>query len=585
MGIEWLQSKFNLLSKVTSDSEKMGFVHELSAESVPHRDSLDFVTSMNFPREKLPELLAEFPLDRAILLGSGRHAVSCYRDNDGWQFYNSNNETKTPIRKTPEEFAKDIGGVYENDGGIEGTHLPLGFFIFSNQNQEPLDTSKLSAICDPYTTSENTHQVISKIKSDYPWNNISPLSLAISMGAPSDYIIKLIDQGADLTLCDSIGFQALHYAVSNRRIDIVQYLLDKKTDIYQPIQRKDEKLTPEAESLYLSLQGATPLHLAVIRSDMEMATFLLTKGADINAKTDMGLTPLAFAAIKGHEKMVEFLINQGADLRARANINDEMRSKLTRKTSESIIPLEHFGAIDASMLGNNSNIAMCAATYDQVNTVLQCLDRGIDINATSSEGVTLLHIAAFLKNIQLTQALLNKGADPHALCQFDPKDSSKVTDALGVATLANNLPIVELLLKHKMGEKETKVNARPAMVIALENGFSSIINTLAELDPEQKSLAETNVSLDLAAEKAYHAGKYSLLNKMLTNPYSKDLNRLLEAAIGKNDFPLIEKLVKENKVNLNTIQITHNLVRSAIASQYSVGNFLYFWATPYHLHE
>jgi ankyrin repeat protein len=557
--MEWLQSKFKLFSKLVSDNKRMDFLHELSAESVPHKKSFDFFTSMNFPRERLPELLAEFPLDRAIILGLGRHAVSCYRDSEGWQFYDSNNETKTPIRKTPEESAKDIEVVYETSGGIAGTHLPLGFFIFSNQNQEPLDTSKLSAICDPSTTSENTDQVTSQIVSDYPWDKMSTLSLAIIMNAPFDYIIKLIDQCADLTSYDSIGFQPLHYAVSNGRIDIVEYLLDKKIAIHQPIQRKDEKLTTEAQSFYLSLQGVTPLHLAVIDNNMRMVTLLLTKGADINAKTDMGLTPLVFAAIKGHEEMFQFLINQGANCEAQVNINDEMRSKLIGKTSQGITALERFGAIDASILENNANVAMCAATYKQVNTVLQCLDHGIDINAIASHGVILLHIAAFTNNIELAQALLNRGANIHALCQFSGA-SSGVTDALGIATLAKNLFMVELLLKNKMiQQQEIKVNATPAIVIALENTCRydlSIIDTLEKLDQEQASLAHTRVCLDLAAERAYFAGKYSILDKMLANPYSKDLNRLLEAAIDKKDLPLIEKLVEGKKVNLDRISLS-----------------------------
>jgi len=58
--------------------------------------------------------------------------------------------------------------------------------------------------------------------------------------------------------------------------------------------------------------GSMPLHYA---TSVEVAKILLANGADINAKNDIG-TPLAYRSTTGNIKMVEFLISHGADVNA-----------------------------------------------------------------------------------------------------------------------------------------------------------------------------------------------------------------------------------------------------------------------------
>jgi ankyrin repeat protein len=60
----------------------------------------------------------------------------------------------------------------------------------------------------------------------------------------------------------------------------------------------------------------TPLHVAAHAGRIEVAEYLLTKGADIQAKCtcgDEGLTPLHMAARNGHENTVKMLLTKGAD--------------------------------------------------------------------------------------------------------------------------------------------------------------------------------------------------------------------------------------------------------------------------------
>lgn len=67
--------------------------------------------------------------------------------------------------------------------------------------------------------------------------------------------------------------------------------------------------------------GATPLHLAVLSNQREMARFLVSRGADINAraKDQHGGTPLHWAAALGRIDMTRQLVESGADVNAPDN--------------------------------------------------------------------------------------------------------------------------------------------------------------------------------------------------------------------------------------------------------------------------
>jgi len=57
----------------------------------------------------------------------------------------------------------------------------------------------------------------------------------------------------------------------------------------------------------------TPLHVAVLKGNVPLATFLLSEGAEVNCKTKYGDTPLHFAAEGGELEMVRLLLSKGAD--------------------------------------------------------------------------------------------------------------------------------------------------------------------------------------------------------------------------------------------------------------------------------
>jgi len=64
--------------------------------------------------------------------------------------------------------------------------------------------------------------------------------------------------------------------------------------------------------------GRTPLHDATERGNIESVRFLVSKGADVNAKAPNGDTPLHRAAYENENiEVVIFLVTQGADVHAK----------------------------------------------------------------------------------------------------------------------------------------------------------------------------------------------------------------------------------------------------------------------------
>lgn len=73
--------------------------------------------------------------------------------------------------------------------------------------------------------------------------------------------------------------------------------------------------TPPPES-YAELVSEA-FYIAARNGHMDVAKFLLEKGADINCRGFFGAPGLHWAALNGHREMVEFLIARGADIHLR----------------------------------------------------------------------------------------------------------------------------------------------------------------------------------------------------------------------------------------------------------------------------
>ena len=94
----------------------------------------------------------------------------------------------------------------------------------------------------------------------------------------------------------------LHVASESDKLHIVKYLIEKQ-NVDINIKGNDEM---------------TPLHFACSESNLSIVEYLISKGADIEAKDYLDKTPLHYACQKGHLKIVEYLVSKGANIEAKA---------------------------------------------------------------------------------------------------------------------------------------------------------------------------------------------------------------------------------------------------------------------------
>ena len=120
-----------------------------------------------------------------------------------------------------------------------------------------------------------------------------------------DVIKCLIDYGAEINVLSKVGTTPLHIAVVAGQIEIAKLLLDSGADIDYAL-CLDEKSGTEI---------GHPLHYAVENNDNEMSKFLIDYGADLNIRcpyNEESLPPLIHFAIElGNEEIVKHLIESG----------------------------------------------------------------------------------------------------------------------------------------------------------------------------------------------------------------------------------------------------------------------------------
>lgn len=113
-----------------------------------------------------------------------------------------------------------------------------------------------------------------------------------------------------------------------------RYVTEKEELKYQRI-----KISNSQRLLFLQLQhNITPMHVAAKWGKIKMVNLLMSKGANIEAKTRDGLTPLHCAARSGHHEVVDILIEKGAPIGSKTKVRINF-GRLDDKMSSALIIL------------------------------------------------------------------------------------------------------------------------------------------------------------------------------------------------------------------------------------------------------
>jgi len=128
------------------------------------------------------------------------------------------------------------------------------------------------------------------------YDDISPFFYAIRKNASLEMIEFFLENGTELMETDSDGISALDMAIKFKRLDVIEYCINKGFSL-NVSKRKS---------------GITPVMLAACFSNIEMMKLLVDNGGDVNGEDKFGMSPKDYAKKLGQKKMLEFLTEQGA---------------------------------------------------------------------------------------------------------------------------------------------------------------------------------------------------------------------------------------------------------------------------------
>ena len=139
-----------------------------------------------------------------------------------------------------------------------------------------------------------------------------------------DAVKQFIVAGEDVNAKDNRGRTSLHHAASGGHKEVVELLIAEGADVNAkgasgttPLEFAEDH--PEIADLLRKHGGKHGrIHGAASGDDIEAVKEFLDAGKDVNAKDGLGATPLHWAIFKGHKEIAEFLISEGADLNAKA---------------------------------------------------------------------------------------------------------------------------------------------------------------------------------------------------------------------------------------------------------------------------
>jgi ankyrin repeat protein len=194
--------------------------------------------------------------------------------------------------------------------------------------------------------------------------------------------------------------------------------------------------------------GSTPLHHAAGFGTPDSLTFLIDKGADVNAKNRRGSTPLFWAL--HDESKVRLLVARGAAVaikQVEGRTPVYQAAVLGNGYAVLRLLLENGGDPNVATL-NGLTPLNAAALRGDVDAVRLLIDTGANIDAKNGAGATALMGAASNGSAAAVQLLLEKGADARARTKLGET-------ALGNAAGAGSAEAVKLLL-----ERGADVNSR-----------------------------------------------------------------------------------------------------------------------------
>lgn len=370
--------------------------------------------------------------------------------------------------------------------------------------------------------------------------HLSPLQEAARVGNLS--LVRLLlswDADVNAPANNFCGLTALQAAAEQGSLPVINALLQAGGDINAPA----------------ASNGKTVLQAAVLAGHTEVSRFFLERGATLvvsDEEAKSGILSLALRSWSIKDELVELLIMAGADVNPssvnddkKLNARDAVLQQVARRGSYKLFHMILTAGADVnirSVTKSGPVTALQAAVQSRNIDIVQALiQRGADIDAPANEesGQTALQGAVSTGSFDIVQLLLQNGADVNA-----PPSPNYGRTALQEAASKGCIRTVKCLL-----QRGADVNAPPAQnggFTALQGaaiaGNIKIVTMLLRAGSDVNG-ARAMVNGRTAIEGATENGRLDTLHVLLNfHPDTEDLElkkkRAAKLAINNGHFAI-----------------------------------------------
>ncbi len=241
----------------------------------------------------------------------------------------------------------------------------------------------------------------------------------------------------------------------------------------------------------------TALEAAALIGQTEIARLLIERGADVNAKGILGITPLMCAAEKGYAATVHALISAGADVNAVSETGRTALMAAERNKQTAVVDLlKKAGAVGSvqppqpqgsvKVPRNRSELQEMIASSDSPSDLIVAslsgdaarvsllLNRGADVKAKGSFGMTALMHAAQNGYAEVAKVLIAGGADPNAANDFG-------MTPLMFAAKGGHAEVIKLLIDSGADlNAQEQIAHQTALMLAERAGHPEVVELLEQ---------------------------------------------------------------------------------------------------------
>lgn len=244
--------------------------------------------------------------------------------------------------------------------------------------------------------------------------NRTPLMLSAFLGK-NDLVTMFLQSGADVNAQDQFGTNALTWAALGGHLSTIHLLVDSGITYNKTCNIKFE------DGSYI---GSPMNAVAYSKSNnsIEILSYLVKQfnasideyEYDIKMKTFTGYTPLMWAVNENSLKMVSYLLNKGANINALCN-SDEMSPLILASINNTEILdtlIAHGADISDTSITNFAYTPLRAAIVEgNIDAFIKLLKAGAPIYQNDSYRMSLLELATIFHQSEIIKILLEKTSD------------------------------------------------------------------------------------------------------------------------------------------------------------------------------